>query len=67
MNIPVILKDCEELRVSKDELQSLLSANQVICFRRSEGWAFVGYDKMRGLGTPFHGADRRKDESLLAS
>ncbi|PLX88039.1 MAG: hypothetical protein C0619_13455 [Desulfuromonas sp.] len=67
MKIPVILKDCEELRVSKDELQSLLSANLVICFRRSDGWAFVGYDKMRGLGSPFLGPDRRQSESLLVS
>ncbi|MDT8420119.1 MAG: hypothetical protein RQ754_06775 [Desulfuromonadales bacterium] len=67
MKIPVILNNCEELRASKDELQSLLSANQVICFRRSDGWAFVGYDRMRGLGTPYVGTDRRIDESLLAS
>lgn len=67
MKIPVMLKNGDELKVDKEQLQSLLSSNQVLCFQRSDGWAFVGYDKLRGLsGGLYFGMDRRQEDSLVA-
>ena len=60
MNIKVMLIDGKEKFVSKDELQNLLLTNQVICFERSAGCVFVGYDQMRELSSPYLGKDRRK-------
>jgi hypothetical protein len=67
MKIPVMLIDGGERSVSKDELQFLLSANQVLCFERSSGTVFIGYDRVRGLAPPYTGEDRRNEGSLLAS
>ena len=60
MLVPVVLKDGHEELVSKEELQSLISANQVMFFKRSDGWAVVGRDKMRTLKVPYNGVERRK-------
>jgi len=67
MNIPVMLTDGRECAVSKDELQFLLSANQVLCFERSDRCVFIGYDKMRSIVDPYAGEERRNNESQLAS
>jgi len=66
MKIPVMLTDGRELSVSKDQLQTLLSANRVLCFERSDRCVFIGYDKMRSIGEPYTGEDRRERESFLA-
>jgi len=49
MYIPVVLKGDKEDLVSKDELGVLLSSDQVLFFKRSEGWAVVGRDKTRSM------------------
>jgi len=60
MKISVMLVDGEERSVSRNELQILLSKNKVLCFERSSGTVFVGYDRMRGLSeTPYQGNERR--------
>ena len=48
MHIPVVLKDGKEHSVSKEEFQYLIFAQKVMFFERSDGWAVLGRDRMRG-------------------
>jgi len=60
MTVPVVFKDGHEELVSKDELQSLMFNNQVMFFKRSDGWVVLGRDKMRDLKVPYNGVERRR-------
>jgi hypothetical protein len=60
MLIPVVLKDGLEELVSVDELQFLLLTEEVMLFRRSDGWAVPGRDKMRNQRAPYNGDERRQ-------
>jgi hypothetical protein len=60
MLIPVVLKDGHEELVSKNELQLLISKNQIMFFKRSNGWVVLGRDKMRELKVPYNGVERRE-------
>ena len=62
MTISVILKEGKEYKVRKDELQYLLVTNRILFFERSNGWAVVGRDMMRGHMTPLAENDRRKHD-----
>ena len=59
MLIPVVLSGGEEELVSQDELQILLDVQQIMFFKRSDGWVVLGQDKMRVQGAPYHGKERR--------
>lgn len=65
MFIPVVLKDGHEELVNKDELQSLMFNNQVMFFKRSDGWVVLGRDKMRDLKVPYNGVERRQHNVFL--
>lgn len=61
--IPTVLKDGEERRVSKDELQYLLLTQQILFFKRNDGWVVCGRDreKMRmNHRRDYPGEDRRQ-------
>lgn len=60
MFVPVVLKGGNEELVSKDELQYLLFNRQVLFFKRSDGWAVLGRDKMRDQKAPYLGNERRQ-------
>lgn len=60
MYIQAVLKGEKEELVSKDELQFLLVNQQVKSFKRSDGWAVIGRDKMRNHRTPTTTNDRRQ-------
>ena len=60
MLIPVVLKDGNEELVSKEELQFLLLTQEIKLFKRSDGWAVLGRDKMRTQLGPYNGEDRRQ-------
>ena len=60
MLIPVVLKDGHEELVSKDELQFLMSKQQILFFKRSDGWVVLGRDNIRGLKVPYNGVERRQ-------
>ncbi len=60
MLIPVVLKDGNEELVSNDELQFLLLTEKIMLFRRSDGWAALGRDKMRNQRAPYNGEERRQ-------
>lgn len=62
MLVPVILKGGRTELVSKDELQYLIATEQVLYFKRSDGWAVFGQDNMRHERKPFGGAERREHE-----
>ena len=60
MLIPVVLKDGHEELVSNNELQILMSNNQVMFFKRFDGWVVLGREKMRDLKVPYNGVERRQ-------
>ena len=60
MLIPVVFKDGHEELVSIDELQFLLLTEEIKLFRRSDGWAVLGQDKMRNQRAPYNGVERRQ-------
>ena len=60
MLIPVVFKDGHEELVSIDELQFLLLTEEIMLFRRSDGWAVPGRNKMRNQRAPYNGDERRQ-------
>jgi len=64
MLIPIVLSDGQEELVSKEELQFLLDVHQVMLFKRSDGWVFVGQDKMRVGSAPYKGKECRTHEDF---
>jgi hypothetical protein len=60
MLIPVVLNDGHEELVSNEELQFLLLTEEIMFFRRSDGWAVLGRDKMRKQTGPYNGDERRQ-------
>ena len=64
MFIPVVLKNGHEELVSTDELQRLLSKKQILLFKRSDGWVFIGRTKMRYLQVPYNGMERRQHNAF---
>lgn len=62
MFIPAVLKDGNEQLVSKDELQFLMVTQRLLFFKRSDGWAVIGRDKMRDHETPLAEKDRREHD-----
>ena len=64
MLIPIVLSGGQEDLVSKEELQFLLDVHQVELFKRSDGWVFVGQDKMRHDTTPHKGQECRTHEDF---
>jgi len=62
MFIPVVLKDGHEELVSKDELQSLMFNKKLLLFKRADGWAVLGRDRMRSQRAAYNGEERRRHE-----
>ena len=60
MFIPVVLKDGHEELVRNDEFQFLLLTEKILFFRRSDGWAVLGRDKMRSQRATYNGEERRQ-------
>lgn len=60
MFIPAVFKDGHEELVGKGELQLLLKNNQILFFKRSNGWVVPGRDNMRRLKVPYNGVERRQ-------
>ena len=62
MFVPVVLTGGKEELVSKDELQYLIFTKNIMYFKRSDGWAVIGRDKMRKEKTLYSGLERREHE-----
>lgn len=61
MLIEVVFKNKKFGTILPTRLESLLAANLVIAFRRSEGWVVVGEEPIRKSGDEgkYEGFDRR--------
>ena len=64
MLIPVVLSGGQEELVCKDELQFLMDIQQIVQFKRSDGWVVVGQDKMRSVSVPYKGKEYREHEDF---
>jgi len=64
MLIQVVLSGGKEELVSKDELQFLLDIQQIMLFKRSDGWVALGQNKMRGQDVPYRGEEKRQHEEF---
>jgi hypothetical protein len=42
----------------------LISENKIMKFLRSDGWATIGTDRLRGMGGHFNGFERRRNIPL---
>ncbi|PLX93542.1 MAG: hypothetical protein C0619_04400 [Desulfuromonas sp.] len=62
MTVHVVLNNGKERKVTKDQLQYLLTTQKVWYFKRSDGWAVVGLDKMRTRKIPGIEEERRSHE-----
>lgn len=61
MLIRVVYQNDKHDMVKPFFLNTLLSVNKIKKFRRSEGWATVGVDRMRGMGGYHDGYEKRKN------
>ncbi len=59
MNIHVIYFDETPGLVKAERLDELIRNRRIQAFRRSEGWARIGRDPMRGCGGNYEGPERR--------
>ena len=59
MNMKVMFQDNRESVIDSTLLNEMISADMIKMFRRSDQWAMVGIDRMRGSGGNYTGADRR--------
>ena len=59
MEIPVVLKNGHKLSVDKDRFQFLLFSEQLLFFKRLDGWVSVGRDELRNKAVPYQGEERR--------
>ncbi len=59
MNIQVIYFDETPGLVKVERLDELIRTRRIQAFRRSEGWARVGRDPVRGFGGRYEGPERR--------
>jgi hypothetical protein len=61
MLIRVVYKNDKHDMVKPFFLDSLISENKLKKFLRSNGWATIGIDRLRGVGGQFSGIERRKN------
>lgn len=60
MMIRIMYSDGRFDLVKQDMLDQLLAKNRVASFKRSSGWAVVGRDPIRGVGShAYRGPERR--------
>jgi hypothetical protein len=67
MLIKVIYQNDKHDMLKPMMLDTLLFANKVKKFLRSEGWVTVGVDRIRGTGGYYEGPDRRRNVTELLS
>jgi hypothetical protein len=65
MLIKVIYQNDKHDMVKPIMLNTLLFANKIKKFLRSEGWISVGIDNIRGTGGYYEGPERRRNITQL--
>ena len=63
MLIRVIYQNDKHDMVKPFMLDSLISENKLKKFLRSDGWATIRTDRLRGMGGHYNGFERRKNVS----
>lgn len=58
--IRILRKNFQEAMVDEHLLDSLIVADRLIAFNRSDSWAVVGKDSVREQHTYYPGAERRR-------
>ena len=61
MLIRVIYQNDKHDMVKPFILDSLISEKKIRKFLRSDGWATIGTDRLRGMGGHYNGFERRKN------
>ncbi len=64
MNMRVVYMDNKEGIIDSVLLDQMISANKIRMFMRSDGWAMVGINPVRGAGGTYEGLDRRAAYTL---
>ena len=64
MLIRVMYKNNKYDMVNPNAFDGLISSDKIIKFLRSEGWATVGVDPVRGRGGHYEGSERRKPQRI---
>lgn len=64
MNMKVVFMDNREGIIDAALLDEMISVNMIRMFMRSDGWAMVGINPIRGAGGTYDGMDRRGTYSL---
>jgi hypothetical protein len=59
MMIRVVYKNDKYDMIRDILLDYLIGQGKIKKFFRSAGWAVIGVDKVRGMGGPYNGPDRR--------
>jgi hypothetical protein len=59
MLIPIIFSDSSPGQAKPEELDELIRKRKIISFHRSDRWARVGLDPVRGEGGKYKGPERR--------
>lgn len=62
MDITIINKDGFVGIVSTSDLDGLIKNNEILAFRRSDGWARIGLEPIRVSQRPFAGPERRAED-----
>jgi len=63
MGIHVILVNGDTGNVDGDTLDHLIRKNEVVAFRRAEGWVQIGCDPIRRAQQPSARSGKRRDDS----
>lgn len=58
--IKVVYRNGTREKVSPSLLSSLIEANEIAQFQRSDGWVTIGIDRVRGMGGPPYLGDNRR-------
>lgn len=63
MVIRVMYKNNKYDMVKAFRLDELIDSGKIVKFHRSDGWATIGFTRLRGTGGIYNGHDRRQPVS----
>jgi hypothetical protein len=69
MLIPVLYKNEKLGMVYPNRLEELIASGEIVAFRRSQGWVFLGEDRIRTGkdGDGYAGTERRAEAAIFES
>ena len=63
MVLRVMYKNNKYDMVKASRLDELIDSGKIVKFHRSDGWATIGFTRLRGTGGIYNGPDRRQPVS----